>query len=262
MSILGERPNILIVDDETNIRLMLRTALSFEYEVDEASDGKTGLEAIERRKPDLVILDLSMPALDGIGVLKALSAYRPSRKPRVIVLTAYGSIPMAVKAIRLGASDFLEKPVSPDELREAIASALAEPEPVPANEAEPLGLPPGGYEGVLEHVRKSLRLTHYADAETLLMKAADLSHRDAAYFNLLGVLYEARREARVARRFYERALKTDRHYEPAVKNLRRLHEITRYGHSREALALGDEPDLWYARMPEGHEAAQHRRHSV
>jgi len=120
--------NILIVDDETNIRLMLRTALKSEgYVIREARDGREAMEAIDREVPDLMILDLSMPALDGLGVLKELRGMRDERKPRIIVLTAYGSIPTAVKATRLGAVDFLEKPVSPDEVREAVAAALLEP---------------------------------------------------------------------------------------------------------------------------------------
>ena len=73
-----------------------------------------------------MILDLSMPVLDGVGVLNELKGVRPDRKPRVIVLTAYGSIPVAVKATRLGAMDFLEKPVAPDEVRESVEAVLAE----------------------------------------------------------------------------------------------------------------------------------------
>src|ERR1022692_1439797 len=112
---------VLIVDDEANIRLMLRTALSTEgYRIVEAADGREALKVIDREMPDVMVLDLSMPILDGLGVLKALKGMRPEKKPRVIVLTAYGSISTAVKATRLGAMDFLEKPVSPPEVRESI----------------------------------------------------------------------------------------------------------------------------------------------
>jgi CheY-like chemotaxis protein len=229
--------------------------------VSEAVDGRDALAAIDRNTPDVMVLDLSMPALDGMGVLRELKSVRPNRKPRVIVLTAYGSISAAVKATRLGAADFLEKPVSPDEVREAVEAALAEPVQTAADSAEAApGLPPGGYEGVLDRVRKSLRLSKYADAETLLMKAADLSHRDAAYFNLLGVLYESRREWRLARKFYGKAIGLDGHYEPAQKNLRRLHELKQLGRSHEPVTLGDEPDVWYARLPDPTETAQHQPH--
>ncbi len=258
----SDRARILVVDDETNIRLMLRTTLKCErYIVEEAVDGRDALAAIDHRTPDVMILDLSMPALDGIGVLQALKSVRPNKKPRVIVLTAYGSISTAVKATRLGAVDFLEKPVSPDEVREAVEAALAQPVSIDLDRGEgSLGLPPGGYEGVLDRVRKSLRLSKYADAETLLMKAADLAHRDAAYFNLLGVLYESRREWRLARKFYGKAIGLDGRYEPAQRNMRRHYELQQFGRSHEPVTLGDEPDVWYARLPDPTETAQHQPH--
>ena len=242
--------HILIVDDEPNIRLMLRTALSTDgYSVEEAGNGLDGLAAVSRKKPDIMLLDLSMPEIDGFGVLTALQGMRPSQRPKVIVLTAYGSIPVAVKATRLGAIDFLEKPVKPEEIRDAIQAAMETPavEPVTTLPDDALA---GGYEGVLDRVRRSLRLAKYTDAETLLMKAADLAHRDAAYFNLLGVLYEAQRKWRLARKFYGKALSENSHYEPAQKNYRRVHELETFGRSAETVILGDEPDVWFARMPE------------
>ncbi len=240
---------ILIADDETNIRLMLRAALKSDgYTVGEAVDGRDAMERIEKEHYDVMILDLSMPRLDGLGVLRELQGIHPSQKPRVIVLTAYGSISAAVKATRLGAVDFLEKPIVPDEVREAVESALKEPPSTalydPAK--DPLA---GGYEGVLERVRKTLRLAQYSDAETLLMKAADLSEKDAAYFNLLGILYEVQHKWKLARKFYGKAIAADRHYEPAQRNMRRLYELDTFGRSQEPACLGDEPDIVMARMP-------------
>jgi len=240
---------VLVVDDETNIRLMLRTTLkSVFYSALVAPNGREALEIIDKRHPDVMILDLSMPQMDGMGVLTELKNVRPDKKPRTIILTAYGSIPAAVKAIRLGAIDFLEKPISPDEVRESVEAALNEP--LPARGAsiqdDPLA---GGYAGVLDRVRKLLRLAKYTDAETLLMKAADLSHKDAAYFNLLGVLYESQRQWRLARKFYGKAIAADKRYEPAQRNMRRLYELTQFGSSREPVTLGDESDIDMARLP-------------
>jgi DNA-binding response OmpR family regulator len=241
---------ILIADDETNIRLMLRTTLETSgYQVCEAVDGLDALRFIDRQTPDLMILDLSMPEIDGLAVLQQLKGVRPEKKPRVIVLTAYGSVATAVKATRLGAMDFLEKPVSPDEVRESVAAVLAEslPYPPPSGADEPIS---GGYAGVLDRVRKAMRLANYTDAETLLMKAADLAHKDAAYFNLLGILYEAQREYRLARKFYGKAIATDKRYKPAQTNMRRIYELHTFGRSNEPATLGDEPDLWYAKLPD------------
>jgi CheY-like chemotaxis protein len=239
--------SVLITDDEANIRLMLRTALEGAgYEVREAANGREALEAIEKDPPDLVLLDLNMPVLDGMGVLEQMRSIPRRRKPHVVVLTAFGSIPAAVKATRLGAVDFLEKPITPDELRQTVRGALEE---APATTAIADDSTAGGYDWVLARVRKSLRLANYTSAESLLMKAADLAHgRDAPYFNLLGVLYETQRNWRIARKFYGKAARADRSYQPAQQNLRRMYELWTFGRASEPLSLGDEPDVLMAQQ--------------
>ena len=245
------RSSILIVDDEPNIRLMLRTTLeSALYSVCEAADGEEALRQIAISNPDAMILDLSMPRMDGLGVLTELNKLcKEARRPRVLVLTAYGSIAAAVKATRLGAIDFLEKPVVPDEVREAVAAILASPLAGVGEFAsdDPLE---GGYQGVLARVRRLMRTAEYTDAETLLMKAADLAVRDAAYFNLLGVLYEVRRQHRLARKFYGKAIAADKDYAPAQLNMRRIYELYTFGSSSVAAALGDEQDSSSPRVAE------------
>src|ERR1700722_15923451 len=85
--------SILITDDESGIRLMLKTALESDgYSVTEATNGREALEAIKTRTPDLMVLDLNMPVLDGMAVLEQMKALATVAKPRVIILTAYGSI--------------------------------------------------------------------------------------------------------------------------------------------------------------------------
>ena len=144
--------NILIVDDEVNIRLMLRTLLEGDgFRVSEASNGCEALDRLEREDFDLLILDLNMPVLDGIGVLEQLKAAHIDPKPRVIVLTAYGSIATAVRATQLGAVDFLEKPATPDEIRQTV-TAVEGPQ-LPESPAKEV---PGGYAGVLSRGRRAI----------------------------------------------------------------------------------------------------------
>ncbi len=235
----GNIPRVLVVDDEPNIRLMLRTALASEgYEIVEATNGREALDQIEHDRPDAMILDLSMPQLDGMGVLRAmqdLGAGRPV--PRTVVLTAYGSVPAAVRAMRLGALDFVEKPVSPDEIRASVAAALKEQPGQPPRGAGADVLA-GGYAGVLDRVRDALRARKFSEAESLLMKAADLAAKDAAYFNLLGALCELQLQWKLARKYYGRAIAADGRYEPAQQNMRRLYELTEFGRSALPLALG------------------------
>ncbi len=242
---------ILITDDEINIRLMLRTLLEGDgYTVVEASNGREALEIIHREQLDLVILDLNMPVMDGMGVLEALKESKDHPKPRVIVLTAYGSISAAVKATRLGALDFLEKPATPDEIRETVAAVLKAPEPARAEvDSDGVG---GGYAGVLCRVRKALRASDLATAESLLLKAADLAQKDAPYFNLLGIIYEARHQYRLAKKFYGKAMRADRSYAPAEQNMRRIYELNAFGRTKYEVSLGEETDgTWFARLARG-----------
>lgn len=119
------RARILIVDDERRIRLALRSCLEAEgYEVEEAGDGREAIGSILGRVPDLLVLDLAMPVLDGLSTLKLLSTVYATRRPATIVLTAYGSVSAAEMAFDFGAAAFLEKPVSPEALRAAVAKVL------------------------------------------------------------------------------------------------------------------------------------------
>jgi DNA-binding response OmpR family regulator len=244
------KTRILVADDEPNIRLMLRTVLGNDNcRVDEAANGEAALEAIQKNAFDILILDLNMPRLDGLGVLEALKTSPPNSPPRTIVLTAYGSIEKAVKATRLGALDFLEKPITPEELRNTVAAVLREPQPAsaPTDADDQLS---GGYAAVLDRVRQALRSVDIPTAETLLMRAADLAQDDAAYLNLLGILYESRRQWRLARKFYGKAMRADKRYEAAQNNMRRLYELETFGRSAVPVALGGEPpDFWLARPP-------------
>jgi DNA-binding response OmpR family regulator len=230
--------SILSVDDDSRIRLMLRTALETEgYEVSEAADGREALNAIERTHPDLVLLDLNMPNMDGLAVLKELKAMTGT-KPRVVVLTAYGSIGVAVKATKLGAIDFIEKPVTPTALREAVRSVLKEP----GLDEPPKTAAPGGYERALDRARKLLRLAEFGSAEALLVDAAEQKDRSTAdYFNLLGVIYEAQHKWRLARKFYGKAMRADKHYKPAQLNMKRIYELYTFGRSNQEVVLEDEP---------------------
>ena len=116
---------ILIIDDEENIRRVTRMALETTgYEVGEAADGERGLEAFgDGSGWDAVLLDQRMPGLDGLETLRQIKQRRPDA--RVIMSTAYASIELAVDAMKLGAADFVRKPMTPETLRNAVAAALS-----------------------------------------------------------------------------------------------------------------------------------------
>lgn len=122
----NDRPSrVLVVDDERRIRLAIRNCLELEgYEVLEAGDGREAIAAILASMPDLVLLDLAMPNLDGLGTLRLLSTVHAGSMPPVLVLTAHGSITASEVAVNFGATGFIEKPVAPQTLRAAVESAL------------------------------------------------------------------------------------------------------------------------------------------
>ncbi|WP_373498181.1 sigma-54-dependent transcriptional regulator [Desulfococcus sp.] len=116
-------PTIMIIDDEPSILKSLSGLLSDEgFEVITASNGYEGLKLIEEKSPDLVLLDIWMPGIDGIETLKEIKRHHPFLQ--VIIITGHGNIETAVKATKLGAFDLIEKPLSIDKIIVDINNAL------------------------------------------------------------------------------------------------------------------------------------------
>ncbi|HEV3214571.1 MAG TPA: response regulator [Vicinamibacterales bacterium] len=117
---------VLIIDDEPHIREMMSLTLEAAgYEVGEAADGEEGLVQFgDGDAYDVVLLDQRMPGIDGLETLRRLLARTPDA--RIVMVTAYASVELAVEAMRLGATNFLRKPMTPEALRGAVAGALAE----------------------------------------------------------------------------------------------------------------------------------------
>ena len=118
------RTRVLIVDDDPDILLFLRIDLEAEgFETSLAAEGETALRRIEEDRPDVVILDVMMPVLDGWATLEAIMA--GSRPPRVVILTAKSSQQDRDRAARLGADRYVTKPFAPREVVEAIREVIA-----------------------------------------------------------------------------------------------------------------------------------------
>ena len=116
-------PSILIVDDEPSILQSLSGLLSDEgFEITTASNGYEALKIVDVESPDLVLLDIWMPGIDGIETLKEIKKNNPHIQ--VIIISGHGTIETAVKATKLGAFDLIEKPLSIDKVIVAINNAL------------------------------------------------------------------------------------------------------------------------------------------
>lgn len=107
-------PLVLLVEDEETLRKVLRSLLERDgFEVAEAADGAEALSAVDRLSPDAVVLDLNLPVLDGYDVLSRLRTRSTSATLPVLVLTANGDEASEVRALKMGANEFLTKPFRP-----------------------------------------------------------------------------------------------------------------------------------------------------
>src|SRR6266516_5362176 len=118
---------ILIVDDESPLRLSLSLILQKEnYRVETAANAEDALDCLQLREYDLMFLDLNLPGMSGIDLL--VEVHRQVPHMPVLILTAHAALESAIQAIRLGARDYLIKPVEPEEILTRVAEVLAESE--------------------------------------------------------------------------------------------------------------------------------------
>src|ERR1700730_3425446 len=222
--------NILIVDDETNVRLNYRITLETEgYEIFEAVSAASALEELIGRSFDLAILDMRMPAMDGLELLAKMREIGIT-VPAMIV-TAYSDVPHAVQARKLGAIDFLQKPLRPEDLRRIVAEILKRHAPQKDHPAE-------SFNSHIVAAKRCLNLRSFALARIHLVKALELNTKSVEAFNLAGVLAEMLDDVDKAKKYYGQAIKLNKNYEPAQQNMRRLFELQNFGSSSEPLNLG------------------------
>ncbi len=114
-----KKEKILIVDDQFGIRILLNEVFSKEgYQTFQAANGVQALDIVTKQRPDLVLLDMKIPGMDGIEILKRMKVIDPDI--RVIIMTAYGELDMIQKAKNLGAITHFAKPFDIDDIREAV----------------------------------------------------------------------------------------------------------------------------------------------
>jgi two-component system alkaline phosphatase synthesis response regulator PhoP len=119
-------PRVLVVDDEAPIRLLCRVNLEAEgMEVLEAGDGPTGLEAVRRERPDVVLLDVMMPGLDGWRVAEELLEDAETNTIPIVFLTARAELRDRARGLDLGGLDYVTKPFNPVELATLIRDVIA-----------------------------------------------------------------------------------------------------------------------------------------
>ncbi len=119
------RPRILVIEDSSSVRRLIEVCLRvLDVEIDAADDGIVGLERARETLPDVIILDIGLPGMDGWEVLRRLRSDVETSKIKVLVLTAHAQPEMADKAAAGGAEDFMTKPFRPLDLRDRIEKLL------------------------------------------------------------------------------------------------------------------------------------------
>jgi len=204
--------SVLIVDDEKNIRLTLSQALEIlEVEIETAANGEEALSKLKEREFGLILLDLKMPGMDGMEVLRQVSEIRPDI--RIIIITAYGTVESAVEAMKLGAADFIQKPFASEEIRELV-SRVMDREKIDEQKTVDYG-------SSIELAKRCIGDRHFDAAVQHVRRAISLDPGRPEAFNLLGALMEIQGDRLEAQKNYRAALSLDPSYEPAIKNLPR-----------------------------------------
>lgn len=203
---------ILIVDDEKNIRLGLTKCLQKEgYDIEEAEDGKDALELISKRKYNLILMDVQMPKMTGFDVLKKIR--EKGIATRVVMMTAFGTVDMAVDSMKLGAVDFLSKPCTLEKVRETVKDILEKDMNILRVEK--------GNSKYIKEARESILNRDFEKARICLKEALVNDSSSAEVQNLLGVVEEKCGNKQLAQKYYRASLSLDATYAPADNNLKR-----------------------------------------
>ncbi len=165
-------PRILVVDDEADIRSLLQEILAEEgYAVDMAADAGQARAARERHNPDLVLLDIWMPDVDGVTLLREWSQESDGARCPVVMMSGHGTVETAVEATRLGAVDFIEKPLSLTKLLRTVERALdtGRQKRQSARALLPPPIAPVGRSRIIQTLRDRARQVAMQDSAVLLL---------------------------------------------------------------------------------------------
>lgn len=234
--------SILIVDDEPNVRLNYRMALETEgYTVVEADGGAKALLELARHDFDLALLDLRMPEMDGLALLSEMRG-RGLRTPAVMI-TAHGDVPHVVRAMQLGAIDFLQKPLTPPQLRGIVREVIERHQAAQPKKAsvpvDPESSAEEQFDHCLKEAKRLLNLQDFEPARDTLAEAMALNPLSSDAFNLAGVLFESLGDFYRAKKYYAQSVKLDHRYEPAQQNMRRIVQVMEGGVGQEPVSLGE-----------------------
>lgn len=196
----GKR-RILVVDDEKNIRLTVQHSLiAADYDVDTASNGLEGLQKFRAGHYDLILMDLRMPQINGIEMLREIR--ERDQHTAAIVITAYLTIDTLLEAFSLGVSDYIRKPFSPNDVRETVRRVLA-------RESLDTAHPTPEATSNLESARKALAEHDIPRAMDLAREAIAQNSNNPDAYAFLGILEHLNGDSQAAEKSFREALLLD-----------------------------------------------------
>lgn len=194
------KKRILVVDDEKNIRLTVQHSLiAADYEVETASNGLEGLQKFRAGHFDLILMDLRMPQINGIEMLREIR--EQDQKAAAIVITAYLTIETLLEAFSLGVSDYIRKPFSPNDVRETVRRVLFREEMTQQMETDSAA--------ILELARKQLADRNIPEAIEMAKKAIQANSHNPDSHAFLGILLHLHNEIPAAEQAFREALLLD-----------------------------------------------------
>ncbi|SFC64258.1 response regulator [Clostridium uliginosum] len=206
------KKKILIVDDEKNIRISLeRCLVSENYEVECACDGNEALTKLRSKNYDLILMDIQMPKKTGLQVLQQIREEGIST--RAIMMTAYGTVNIAVDSMKLGAVDFISKPFTVKKVKAIVMDVI--------NKQTNVFRIDKSIDEYIKAARDAIIKKDLEQARILLKEGLVEDTSSPEIQNLLGVIEEKSNNKQLAQKYYRAALSLDATYTPADNNLKR-----------------------------------------
>ncbi|KAI9132826.1 sigma-54 dependent transcriptional regulator [Acaryochloris sp. CCMEE 5410] len=205
------KPKILVVDDEKSIRLTIAQSLEPQgYSVDTAVNGHDALDQLQKETFDLLLTDLKMPGMEGTTLIE--EAIQLQADLQIIVISAHGTVDNAVEVMKLGAVDFIQKPFTPNEIRELVKQVLDR-----KTRAEDAS----SFDSLMESAKYQASQRQLEDAIATVKEAIGVDPSQPSAFVLLGQLQESLGDRLEGIKNYRVALDLDPTHQDAQKNLDR-----------------------------------------
>jgi len=200
---------ILVVDDETNIRNLIKNILGSEYRISTATNGIEALELLKEEDFNLIILDINMPQMDGVEFMEQLKKRNISTP--VVIVSAFSDPEKLIKIFKLGASDFVIKPFSSDQILETVHKTFETEQKKEEDISE-----------MIKKIKQLINIGNLTEAKENSLELLKILPSSSIPHFLYGVILEKEGKLEEAKKHFQASLIFDPSYEPAQKKLKNI----------------------------------------